>query len=427
MKRGMTGVTMPTLAAKRNAMLHPLTIATIMWGALLGLYALHFSNLLLFRILDLVPIALAIWTPFAIVALGYALWRPRILRHRYKLKALGATQLAVIEKRLKLLFRFWVVTEIFETFISGGLPITWLFTNVGKTYKDYGIPSLHGMANSLIMALALARVGLYLFSGEKRHLRVPLFSIVWWMVVIARGPLISSLLECSVLWLCIRPTNWKTIARIAVYSMLVVLSFGWVGDLRTGADTFRELARPSANYPQWLPSGILWAYIYATTPFNNLVYQESYREPLDNPLFPHTFAPVLPTVVRNYLVGEDAGDQSAVVDAVVSNVSTAYAGPLEDFGLPAVFLFSTVVAIFCQWFWYKPDFRSVLIFGVLAQCLVFSVFFNLFLSLPFITQVGWIALIFRRTGRSASGKTRRNTAVERPSPYPLSGAVTPAG
>jgi oligosaccharide repeat unit polymerase len=420
MKREKTRVAMPTLAPRRNLALHPLTIATGIWGVLLGLYALHLSELLLFPILQLVPIALAIWSPFAIVAIGYALWRPRPLRQGFKLTVLSPTQLAVIEKRLRLLLRFWIVAAIFETLASGGFPIVWLFTNPEKTYFDYGISSLHGVVNSLLLALSLSRVGLYLLSRERRHLRLPLFSIVWWIALVTRGTLLTSLAECLVLWLCIRPVKLKTIARIVAYSGLVVLLFGWVGDLRTGAEGFRALARPSANYPQWLPSGVLWVYIYATTPLNNLAYTKLSREPEENPLLPHTLAQLFPTVVRNY-VYEDAARVLAgdMVDATVSNVSTAYLGPLQDFGLPAVFLFSMVTAILCQWYWYKSDLRSLLIFAVLAQCLIFSILFDLFLSLPIIAQVCWFALIFRKKGRSA--------AIRRPLGYllPSTGTTAP--
>ena len=415
MKWDKTRLALPTLASTRNLALHPLTVATGMWGLLLGLYALHLSDLLLFPVLELVPIVLAIWMPFAIVALGYAIWRPRILRRGYKLNLPSRTQLAVIEKRLRLLYRFWIGAAIFETIASGGVPLVWLFTNPEKTYVDYGVPSLHGFVNSLLLALAVSRVSLYLLSGERRHLRLPLFSLFWWIVLVTRGTIFFTLAESSILWLCIRPVKLKTITKIAAYGVIVVLCFGWVGDLRTGADNFRGLARPSANYPLWLPSGVLWVYIYATTPINNLQYTRSSRQPENNPLLPHTLALLLPTVVRN-IVYEDPDELSgALVDPIASNVSTAYLGPLQDFGLTAVFLFSMVTALLCQWFWYKPDPRSLLTFAVLAQCLIFSIFFDLFLSLPIIAQVGWFALIFRKTG---------DGIVVPPSRYPQSCAPT---
>lgn len=398
-KRDKTRLALPRLASRRNLALHPLTVVTGLWGVLLGLYALHLSDLLLFPVRQLVPVVLAVWMPFAIVALGYALWRPRILRQGYQLNVPSRTQLAIIEKRLRLLFRFWIGAAIFETVVSGGVPVVWLFTNPAKTYMSYGVPSLHGLVNSLLMALIVSRVSLYLLSGEKRHLKLPLLSVFWWVALVTRGTIFFILAESTILWLCIRPVKLKTITKIAACTVIVVLFFGWVGDLRTGAENFRELARPSANYPLWLPSGVLWVYIYATTPINNLEYTRSTRQPAYNPLLPHTLAQLLPTVVRNIVYGDDPGELTgALVDPVASNVSTAYLGPLEDFGLTAVFLFSMVTALFSQWYWYKPDPRSLLTFAVLTQCLLFSIFFDLFLALPIITQIVWFALILRKTG-----------------------------
>ena len=402
------------LAPRRNLTLHPLIIVTGLWGVLLGLYALHLSDLLLFPVVELAPVALAVWMPFAIVALGYALWRPRILRQGYQLNIPSRTQLAVIEKRLRLLFRVWIGAAIFETIVSGGVPFIWLFTDRSKTYMSYGVPSLHGLVNSLLMALIVSRVSLYLLSGERRHLKLPLLSVFWWVALVTRGTIFFILAESTILWLCIRPVKLKTIMKIAASAVVVVLFFGWVGDLRTGAENFRALARPSANYPLWLPSGVLWVYIYATTPVNNLEFTRSTRKPSYNPLLPHTFAGLLPTVVRK-IVYEDPEELSgALVDAVASNVSTAYLGPLEDFGLPAVFLFSMATALCTQWYWYKPDPRSLLTFAVLTQCLLFSIFFDLFLALPMIAQIGWFAVILRKTGDGIVVHSSR-----RPQPYAL--------
>jgi hypothetical protein len=312
------------------------------------------------------------------------------------------------------------LAAVFETAISGGLPIVWLFTHSGKTYFDYGLASVHGLVNSLLLALTLCRVGLYLFTGESRHLKVPFFSILWWMALVTRGTLLFSLAACLILLLLIRPIRTKTLMRIAAYGILVVLLFGWAGDQRTGVDRFRELAQPTSHYPQWLPSGILWVYIYATTPLNNLAYSMLSRKPEANPLLPHTLSILLPTVIRNYVYGGASVAAEAMTGELVEsqfNVSTAYLGPAQDFGLLAVFLFSLVTASACQWFWYKPDLRSQLIFAVLAQCLVFSVFYNLFLSLPMLAQIGWFTFILRQKGNDSN----RNQGP-RPS---LSAAVAP--
>jgi len=387
------------LASKRNLLLHPLTIATGVWGTLLVFYALHLSDLLRFTTGELLPVTLAIWMPFALVAVGSSLWRPKILRRPYRLVRPGPTRLRSIERRLRICWRVWLCAAVFETLVSGGLPIVWIFTNSSKTYFDYGIPSLHGFVNSLLLSLALCRFLLYLLTGKRRHLRIPVFCMVWWILLVTRASLFFTGLECAILLLRIRPIRVTVLSRIAAAVICVVVFFGWVGDLRTGADTFRELAQPTRSYPLWLPSGILWVYIYATTPLNNLNYSLLSRTPERNPLLPHTLSILLPTVLRNYVYGDAAAAGDVMTAELVEsqfNVSTAYSGPAQDFGLPAVFFFSLIMASACQWFWYKPDMRSQLVFAVLAQCLVLSLFYDLFLSLPILAEIGWFYLIFRK-------------------------------
>ena len=109
-----------SFASKRNLLLHPLTITSVLWGMLMIFYAFHFSNLLLFSTPELLPVTLAIWIPFGLVALGSFLWRPRALRRRYRLQLPGLAQLVTIEKRLRSLWYLWLVLAVFETLFSGG-------------------------------------------------------------------------------------------------------------------------------------------------------------------------------------------------------------------------------------------------------------------------------------------------------------------
>ena len=396
---------LPRLASTRSVLLHPLTIATLVWGTLLVFYALHFSALLRFTTLDLLSVIFAIWTPFALVAFCFWLLRPKLLRRRYRVPRLSSTRLRLMETRLRLLWRVWLCAAIFETFVSGGVPLVWLFTNPSKTYFDYGLPSLHGLVNSLLFALTLCHFLLYLLTGEKRHLRIPAFCIAWCVLLVTRGSLFFIGLECVILLARIRPVRIKLLGRFAASLVCIVLLFGWAGDLRTGAETFRELAQPTDSYPRWLPSGMLWVYIYVTTPLNNLEFSLRSRKPDRNPLLPHTLSILLPSVLRNYVYG----DASAAADVLTSelvesnfNVSTAYSGPAQDFGLPGIVVFGLLAASACHRFWYKSDLRSQLIFAMLAQCLVLSLFYNLFLSLPIIAQAGWFYVVFRKPRQQVS-------------------------
>jgi oligosaccharide repeat unit polymerase len=139
----------------------------------------------------------------------------------------------------------------------------------------------------------------------------------------------------------------------------------------------------------------LWGYIYLVTPLNNLVYTAQGSKPLYDLLFPNTLSLLLPTVLRTIVFGPQEtslGTGDLVTGAF--NVSTAYAGPFQDFGYLGMMLFSCFIGIVSMSYWKRVNLRDVLIYTVLAQCLVLTVFYNHFLLLPIITQVVWIAIFF---------------------------------
>jgi len=217
--------------------------------------------------------------------------------------------------------------------------------------------------------------------------------------------MLVSLIQFLILFIRIRPIRIRTVFSVAASLASFILLFGIIGDYRSGSsDLIRQWAQPAENYPEWLPSGLLWAYIYASTPINNLVYTVHVATPLDDITFPNTASILFPSVLRSVIYGDQLGDAESgqLVDATF-NVSTAYIGPYQDFGIAGIMLFSLATSFACLRFWYRNDLKSVLIYAVLGQCLVLSLFWNQFFALPILAQVFWLQIFFRR-GR-ASGKT----------------------
>ena len=122
--------------------------------------------------------------------------------------------------------------------------------------------------------------------------------------------------------------------------------------------------------------------------------------PLGNPLFPNTMALLFPSVIRNVIYGVDAASGALSGELITDafNVSTAYVGPYQDLGLLGIVLFSILLGITALYFWKMSGVRGVLMYSVIGQCLVLSIFFNHLFYLPVISQVGWIMLFFRRDG-----------------------------
>lgn len=380
-----------------RVLFHPVTLFLVSWCIVVGLYSLHLSKLLLFDNREVLATALWVVVPFVITvywAMAFYTFAPK---KRVASSRLGL-DIGKIEKRLHRAFWVWLVLTACEAVISGGVPIVWLIQGSSKTYIDFGIPSIHGLLNSLILAIGLAEFGLFAIDRQKRHLWIPAWILVWSIVAVTRNMMIVSLLECGIAWGIIRGIRWRTVIKTAGIIFLVICIFGYVGDFRSGADEFRQLAQPSADYPSWLPSGVLWIYIYLTTSIGNLVNTVTAATPIRNLLFPNTMALLFPTVIRNAIYGVEAASGALSGELVndAFNVSTAYVGPYEDFGRLGIVLFSTLLGVTALYCWKAAGTRGVLIYSVVGQCLVLSIFFNHLFYLPVISQIGWILIFFRR-------------------------------
>ena len=218
------------------------------------------------------------------------------------------------------------------------------------------------------------------------------------MIVITRQLMMVFLLEAVVVYCTYRQIRVRRVLGALMSVLCLVYVFGLVGDLRTGADQFRALAQPTSAYPDWLPSGFLWFYMYLSTPINNLLYTFHTTQPLYDWRFPNTLSQLLPTVLRKMLFSAGAlaaSNGDLITEAF--NVSTAFAGPFEDFGLIGVLLSSFLMNVLGSLYWRKHTFRDRLCYAVLCQCLVLTVFFNHFVLLPVITQLIWIYIFFYRT------------------------------
>lgn len=395
---------------KRTMLLHPVVVFSFIWFAVAFLYALQLSSLLLYTTVQVIRVTCYIWIPFISVAAVYAIFH-NFTKWAYRPQQnIANVDFELLERRLTIGFRVWMLISLIEIVVSGGLPIVWLFRQSTKTYMDFGVPSLHGLVNALVVSIAACRFAMYLITGKRKHLKVPIFVIVWTILTVTRALMLAALLEFAVLFLSIKKVRPGTIARIVSSVLLFILVFGFIGDLRQGSVDFRGIAQPTERYPDWLPSGVLWVYIYVTTPINNLLYSVESVPPAANALFPNTLSNLVPSVIRNAVWGPDTSGGGDLVTAAF-NVSTAYINPYQDYGFLGIVLYSMLVALACQFFWYRAGMRNLLIFAVLSQCLIFTVFSNLFFSPSEIAQIFWLYAFFMPRVRLGKTRTAPNASL----------------
>lgn len=384
---------------RRSLWINPVVIFGCAWLLAACLYSLHLSLVLIYSTDDVIGVVAWIIVPFVLAVLGYfATSSLGSLRQ----KGFSKMTEGWLERRLKIAFLVWACLTGVEVWYSRGVPLLWLIEGTGQSYVDFGIPSFHGLLNSLLLTIGLGGFTLFAVTGNKRHLWMPAVVIAWSMVAVTRNMLIVILMECFIVWAMIRRITWKKIAKALVPLVALVLVFGYVGDMRTGIDRFRQLADPSPNYPEWLPSGVLWIYIYVSTPINNLVNTMRTTVPLNSPLFPNTTSLLVPSVLRE-IIYNPATISNAVSGELVEegswNVSTAYVGAFQDFGKLGIACFSIVLGWLSAHFWCDRSLRGSLIYAVLGQCLAISVFFNHLFYLPVITQVVWIYVLLPKSRR----------------------------
>lgn len=98
---------------------------------------------------------------------------------------LGARR-AVVDKYVRFLFFVYVLISVLDVIYSGGIPFIWKMVGDTKQYVDFGIPTLHGIANSIIYFLSALCVILYCLKvGSHRVILLTIF--VWQFLIFSRG------------------------------------------------------------------------------------------------------------------------------------------------------------------------------------------------------------------------------------------------
>lgn len=106
-----------------------------------------------------------------------------------------------------------------------------------QTYVDFGIPSVHGLVNSLLLSIGLCRFALFLLTRSRRHLFVPVFILIWSILVVTRNMLLVSLIEFGILFFRIKPVQKKTLIKLAASLVTLILVFGAIGTFAGGRKT----------------------------------------------------------------------------------------------------------------------------------------------------------------------------------------------
>ncbi len=324
------------------------------------------------------------------------------------------------EKTLRLFLRkllmAWALLYIVTIVYSGGLPIVWLVVGSGKSYADFGVPTLTGFLN-MMRAFALSgALLLYLQTGRRKYLLLPLFMLFTAVCEVSRGAIMVLLSHAlGIVFLRRSPTLWG-IVRLVTLMALFVIGFGILGEFRGSSLDTEGLAGDQAFFVD-LPVGVFFVFIYMVSPLNNLYYAADTITPSFTPYY--TSMALFPSVIRAILFPQT--DQYPVELALESfNATTFYSPLVADFGWVGAFILVCFIQWVCSYLHVRARQGSqfhTLAYPAFFMSVLLSVFYMYFFALVTVLYPV-LASIFLRFRRSRLQRRERIAASLVALPHP---------
>lgn len=305
---------------------------------------------------------------------------------------------------LKKHYLMWLFIEIFETIYSGGFPLLWSLLGIGggKTYKNYGIHTLHGFANAY--GLSIITIITYLLvsnhnpkkSGEMK--KIIAIMLIGYTLMLTRQVIVSALIQMVVVYCMV---NKKIpVKKLFYICLLGMLCFGILGNIRTGYDSFLEVANIESKInPVFI--GIYWVYMYLTMQLANL-----------NKLFMLYFTPVgmsfmfvhiIPSVLRD-ISNYNRPDFLVTPAFNVSGYSSDAYVALGFIGLIVISaIFGFVSGKTYKSFKRKNSMKNTIYYVICVQIILISFFINSLFYMPSGFQ--FVIIYFLFNVRFTSKKT----------------------
>lgn len=365
---------------------NPLSCFNILWLLIILLYNLQLSRLftdLSFKTYIVLIINIFFFSLAFLV--GYLI---RIKKH------LKEENFVISYKKILKLFKFWLFIEIIETIYSGGLPVIWKLTGNIKTYTAYGIPTLHGLMNSLGLVIAILSFYKFLKDKDKKLLKIVATIFIYYLCVISRQVLISLIIEIMVIYLFFnKKIPWK---KLIIIFFITVIGFGIIGNFRTGYENFLNVSAFKNIHAPKMFIGVYWLYMYLTSLLININY--AINSNISGfgllPLFQH----YVPTIIYRILYANNPVSIPSIVVYSSYNVSGYFADFLIGYGIKGVAIMSFIYGFLGGIFLYKVEKnaneKNILYYAVYMQIILLSFVSNHLFYLPSGFQLFIIYVLF---------------------------------
>ena len=387
--------------------LNPAVLFCIVWGTALFLYSLKYSLILTELKPETVILVMGSCAGAIIGWLFTGVTSFKLMINPIQAKAEWTESIrTTLAQRLKYLFFVWIVLSAFELFYFGNLPLLSLF-GVGETiaYNEYGFSGLHGLLNAIQLVLFNMALLFYIRRRSVKYIFYVVALIAWSAILLMRGIIMASFIQgIMVCFLFSKSFRKRFLLFGSVITFLLVLVFGELGQIRAvGGTSIEVLAQKSSDYPDFLPTGFFWVYVYITTPLNNLNANIELTSALGFPYY--SFLPLIPNVIKGALNIENL--DLVLVDENL-NVSSFFRDFIFDYGV-----YGTMLIVSILYFIFslamkksKNNERWALILVVILYCTVTSVFVNAYTGIVYLAQMFLFGAIYYRVSGGIRNQIR---------------------
>src|SRR3972149_6704294 len=219
---------------------HPLIIYTAAWLLVLFLVGLQLTvNLPPINdstlILELSNI-ISFWLIYLFLLPAYPRGRAKSTR------GISPQVMLRLKRFVKGLLVFWTVSIAFEVIYAGGVRLMWALSgNIEKSYGDFGIPTFHGLLNSIYFFSITALFLDFVVSKRRQSLFLVMMLLMWPVVAFARSVLMGALCQMAGVYLLLHRVSLSTLLKLLLVVLVIIWAFGWIGDLRGTPDPFANL------------------------------------------------------------------------------------------------------------------------------------------------------------------------------------------
>lgn len=356
----------------------PFTIFVGIWVLVYVLYLMKFSSRLNLSFFEtLVPLVCILGSHFLGFGAATLCFKGKE-RFEVRITDLLLARLRNAVILAALIFFFEVLYFRYVPFIS-------MLQGGDVSHFDFGIGGLHGLLLALLSSVSTISFLIYIATGDKRYLTPLFFAVSVGVLTVSRKLFMVAFVQCFIVLFMVK--SFKGVYHYFFFgACFVILLFGVIGEIRS-PNVMQDLGGVDFDVEYW-NAGLVWVYLYLTTPFQNICYAILNFSGGDDFMFLNTFSTLIPSFIL-YDVNSyaDSVDKFYYLESNVFNVSTAFIKPYLDLGVLGVSIFSFVVGFLGQAFFRVGGGIVGFVFSVfMCSAGMLSIFSNNYLNPNFIFQ-----------------------------------------